>query len=287
MSLIEDLYNDATTNIALKQEQIASLEASKTLAENNYEEGVATIETIHDDIFNDTTGYVKLEMTSRGISSFWQLDYGNMYTGSGEGSSELSTTLDEWQIFEDVTILDQTDGVTVRTPSVVTEDVSYPSYNADTQITFDGNQSSNSQLSNGTVYYFKQSTNTYPIPYGTITGKTYISGDPLDPNNLTTVVTFSMTEGTVPSGLTTLTDLVLDPNSIVTLIWDSDQTNEAEMESRFDEFDFMIDFIHQPLGDSGSYGLKANKTVFDTGTSMLQADITQLENALIKLIRFS
>ncbi len=269
MGVLQEMIDDSTAQIELKQLQIDNVLEQQQNAEDQYNEMIGVMVQIHDEIFTDSTAYMLLELADRGIISWWKITYGDMYTGTGEGASGLTTTLNQWQVFSDVDILDIGDGVTVLNPTYVSA----------TTITFLGNQTTNPQLANGTGYYFKDASPVYEIPYGTVASTVY--------NAPNTEVVFTMTVGAIPAGVTDVSDLVMDPLSGITSIWDSSQANETEMESRFDEFDFMIDYIHQEMGEQGTYGLKANKNIWDTTVTMLQADMVKLEETQTQLARFA
>jgi len=75
---------------------------------------------------------------------------------------------------------------------------------------------------------------------------------------------------------------ILLPFTAYTLVTIDDST----VQDKYEEFDFIIDSIHHPLGFTGTYGTKENIAMLNNGKGTLTANRDKLLDTQTKLARF-
>ena len=162
----------------------------------------------------------------------WVFEFDNYFTGT---LNSIDDNLTDWELY---TILNND-----------------PTYTSPTEFSAIINNNDN-RFDIGNTLYFKSSSPTLPIPYGVVFNNISV---PYDSTSVTATITMNMTEGTIPATL----DAIIDIVSI---------GSPTYLTDRYSEFNFYNDYIHHPLGSSGSYGTKETIAALTNAKNLLTAD---------------
>ena len=116
----------------------------------------------------------------------------------------------------------------------------------------------------GDTLYFKSTSPTIPLPYGTILDST--SDVIIDTTSSIVYIKIHMLEGSIPANL----DSIVLPVSV---------GSPTYLTDRYTEFDFYNDYVHNPVGLTGTYGTKDMIAILSDAKSMLLIDKSKIDTS--------